>query len=93
MTALEAVVQHTQKHDHLTVVRTDHDIETVPMRPPQLNFAGWCNWCDDRWCTAQRCAQFRLESEWAVCDRCNGKGFDNPTSVPCTCCHGLAQTR
>ncbi len=165
MTALEAVVQHTQKHDHLTLIHANHNPETIPVkparlnlagycvmcfdyaceaencirlyeasvweicrscdgsglnaktntvcncesgledmthsgwpnvalaRPPQLNFAGWCNWCDDRWCTSQRCARFQRESEWAVCDRCNGKGFDNPTSTPCTCVHGLAHTR
>ena len=62
-------------------------------RSPRLNLAGWCEWCDRRWCSEQRCIKLHRQSHWDLCNRCDGRSFDDPTSEPCTCSHGLIQVR
>ncbi|MCP4227907.1 MAG: hypothetical protein GY773_31560 [Actinomycetia bacterium] len=56
--------------------------QRVAPRPPRLNFAGYCIWCDERWCEEAECVERHTHSHWDVCDRCDGLGYDEPTGPP-----------
>lgn len=61
------------------------------LRPSRLNYAGWCDWCNERWCTRQRCIDRHANSQWEVCDLCGGRGMDE-VDVECRCVIGLVET-
>lgn len=60
-------------------------------RPPRLNFAGFCIWCDDRWCDNERCIDRHPRSVWMVCDWCHGRGRIEPDQFACGCSNGLTE--
>ncbi|MEO3780377.1 hypothetical protein ABGB16_26890 [Micromonospora sp. B11E3] len=43
-------------------------------RPPRLNFAQVCLYCETRWCEAAACVKAHAASLWAPCDDCDGFG-------------------
>jgi len=57
-------------------------------KPLRLNFAQVCLYCGIRWCQSPECIAIHAQSEWAVCDDCDGFG----TPATCTSCtHGVVQ--
>ncbi len=59
-------------------------------RPPRWNWAGFCLWCEERWCTSQQCIDAWCRSTWEVCDLCRGSGFVDPWNG-CICGSGLVE--
>jgi hypothetical protein len=53
--------------------------------PPRLNFAGVCNYCEQRDCTSTRCVARHAASRWAICPECGGYGSDT-CGLPCEMC-------
>ena len=66
-------------------------IDEPRLRPSRLNFAGYCAWCGERWCDNQACIDAHNKSRWTVCDTCDGLGYDDLSSLPCLCAHGLME--
>lgn len=58
--------------------------------PSRLNFAGYCIWCGDRYCTSARCIALHAKSSWIECDRCGGTG-ETPDYRNCNCYFGVIQ--
>ncbi|KZM69672.1 hypothetical protein [Nocardia terpenica] len=64
------------------------------VRPDRLNYAGWCIWCGERYCTKARCVKMHVESIWGPCSVCGGsqmldvKGADELCGI---CIGGLTQ--
>ena len=75
----------------LVELTNSHWINRSRARPSRLNFAGYCCWCSQRWCDEPTCIETHNQSTWMVCDSCDGLGFNDPTSTPCTCAHGLIE--
>jgi hypothetical protein len=62
----------------------------VAIKPPQLNFARICLYCDARDCTSPECAARHAASCWAVCPDCRGIGW-NEVYEPCMCMFGVVE--
>jgi hypothetical protein len=43
-------------------------------RPPRLNFAQVCLYCETRWCESAACIRAHAASLWAPCPVCDGFG-------------------
>ncbi|MEV6368703.1 hypothetical protein AB0L86_17625 [Micromonospora musae] len=43
-------------------------------RPPRLNFAQVCLYCETRWCESASCIRTHAASLWAPCADCDGFG-------------------
>jgi hypothetical protein len=53
--------------------------------PPRLNFAGVCNYCEDRDCTSPKCVARYAASRWVICPDCDGFG-SYTCGMPCDLC-------
>ncbi|MGX1774459.1 hypothetical protein ACWIGW_20260 [Nocardia brasiliensis] len=68
------------------------------LRPPRLNFAGWCMYCLERECNSARCIATHAGSVWEVCERCGGSEYvnghvDPETAVTrCNCFGGVVES-
>ncbi|WP_029897791.1 hypothetical protein [Nocardia brasiliensis] len=73
-------------------------IGTEALRPPRLNFAGWCMYCLERECNSARCIATHAGSVWEVCERCGGSEYvnghiDPETAVTrCNCFGGVVES-
>jgi hypothetical protein len=52
---------------------------------PRCNFAGFCNFCDQRSCESPECIRMFEAALWAACERCDGHGGDG-FGNRCLCC-------
>jgi hypothetical protein len=70
----------------------DDRLLPADVRPPRVNLAGICAYCNERGCTSERCVQRWQASRWALCPECDGTemldGF-----LPCWCTSGAVETR
>lgn len=62
----------------------------VVRAPARLNCAGFCMYCDQRWCRSLDCIRRHQGTWWAVCDICQGLGSDD-VGDPCSCANGVYQ--
>lgn len=68
----------------------DQASTSVVLRPPRLNFAQVCLYCDVRWCDSPSCVAMHERSVWRVCARCDGFAWITPAEH-CTCLNGLEE--
>lgn len=62
------------------------DVQVLDVaKPPRLNFAGYCGWCCDRYCTSPVCEARWAASCWAPCDHCGG-AMVTPDGLSCGLC-------
>jgi hypothetical protein len=59
-------------------------------KPPRLNFARICLYCEERECKAPECVALYARSRWVVCPDCGGLGWVDMT-VPCLCVFGVIE--
>jgi hypothetical protein len=60
------------------------------IRPPRLNFARICLWCDERDCRSSECIEWYERSSWMVCPDCGGIGWSEALE-PCGCMFGVVE--
>lgn len=70
------------------VTRPVDAIEAV--KPPRLNFARICLYCDERDCRSPECIAWHKRSRWAVCPDCGGLGWSELIE-PCGCMFGVIE--
>lgn len=64
-------------------------LPSIAIRPPRLNFVGWCIVCARRWCEDPKCVAWHADSIWGPCDRCDGTGLQWLGN--CNCVSGLIE--
>jgi hypothetical protein len=65
-------------------------LTTVVVKPLRLNFAGYCLWCGERWCSSARCVASHAVSVWMVCPDCDGR-MDGVDGITCHCYAGVIE--
>jgi hypothetical protein len=60
------------------------------IKPPRLNFARICLYCDGRDCESPQCIALYEASYWAVCPECRGLCWSE-TYEPCGCMFGVVE--
>jgi hypothetical protein len=73
-----------------SVRRGDVNAPAEATKPPRLNFARICLYCDERDCEEPRCIALYARSRWMVCPDCGGLGWAD-TTVPCLCVFGVIE--
>ncbi|SCF37093.1 hypothetical protein GA0070216_111178 [Micromonospora matsumotoense] len=69
------------------VLASDSDTLTAladMFRPPRLNFAKVCLYCETRFCVSSACVKVHAVSVWGPCPDCDGFGS-------CTCLNGVVE--
>lgn len=62
-------------------------LTSIVVKPPRLNFAGYCLWCGEQRCQRARCISLHLASVWQVCIDCDGT-MDGLDGMRCESCFG-----
>ncbi len=60
------------------------------LRPPRLNYAQVCLYCEVRWCESPSCVAMHEASVWRVCTLCDGFGWITQAEH-CSCLNGLEE--
>jgi hypothetical protein len=69
---------------------TDVGAPVEAIRPPRLNFARICLYCDQRDCESPECIARYEKSHWAVCPDCDGICWSE-NYEPCGCMFGVIE--
>jgi hypothetical protein len=71
------------------VRRSDSGAPPAAIKPPRLNFARICQYCDERDCGSPECVALHERSRWMVCPECGGLGWRD--MEVCWCMFGVIE--